>query len=729
VSRLRSFHALTLLLCWFLANVITAAEPSVSFERDVQPLLTSLGCNQGACHGKARGQNGFQLSLFGFDPDFDYAAITLQARGRRIFPASPQYSLLLMKGTGQIAHGGGIRLEVGDADYQILLNWISQGYPRQLTDEPKLVNVTIAPTERYFKTGESQPLQVTAHYSDNSTRNVTARTAFQSSEAALVAVDKQGIMKAGPLPGEATIMARYQNIITTTRAIIPLLNAPDESFYATLPRKNFIDDLVWAKLQTLGLTPSKSIDDAKFLRRVHLDIIGRLPTPLETRTFLADSSTEKRHRLIDSLLERPEYADHWAAKWADLLRPNPYRVGIKAVMNYDQWVRDAFRKNKPYDHFVRELITAQGSTWQNGATVLFRDRRDPPEITTLVTQLFLGIRLECAKCHHHPFEKWSQDDFYSFAAYFARLGHYGQGVSPPISGGEEIIFLKQTGEVRHPLTNRVLDPRPLFGNTPPMAEQSDPRVALAHWLTDEDNPFFAQVLVNRVWAELMGRGLVEPVDDLRATNPPTNPALLNALAEDFRRHGYDLKHLIRTICSAHVYTLSSIPNERNAGDQRNYSRHYRSRMRAEVLHDAISDVLDTPDAFAAMPAGSRANQLWTTRVGSVFLDTFGRPNPNQDPPCERSPESTVTQTLHLMNSPQLHNRVTASTSRAAKLAATDLKPDLLIEELYLLTYSRLPSASEREVGQSFFATTENRGQAVEDLLWALLNTPEFSFQD
>jgi hypothetical protein len=722
-----SVALLLLVTCRHAANA--AAAESISFERDVQPILTSLGCNQGACHGKARGQNGFQLSLLGFDSDFDFAAITQHARGRRIFPASPERSLLLLKGSAQLPHGGGMRFAKGDADYSLLLDWISQGMLRRIENEPTLERVTLEPNERFLLPGETHPLQVTVYYSDGSTRNVTARTAFQSSEAALVAVDKAGVIKAGPLPGEATIMARYQNIIATCHVVIPLLNPPAAEFYTSLPRKNFIDDHAWAKLQTLGLTPSEPIDDAKFLRRVHLDIIGRLPTPPEVRAFLADSSPEKRTKLVDALLQRPEYAEHWAAKWADLLRPNPYRVGIKAVMNYDHWVRDSFRKNKPYDQFVRELLTARGSTWENGATVLFRDRRDPPEITTLVTQLFLGIRLECAKCHHHPFEKWSQDDFYGFAAYFARLGHKGQGVSPPISGGEELIGLKSKGEVKHPLTAHVLAPKPLFGTTPLMDEHADPRIALANWITSEQNPFFAQVIVNRVWSEIMGRGLVEPIDDLRATNPPTNPALLNALAEEFRRHKCDLKQLIRAICTSHVYQLSSQPNERNAGDHRNYSRHYRSRMRAEVLLDAVADVLDVPDTFAAMPSGSRANELWTTRVGSVFLDTFGRPNPNQDPPCERSADATVTQTLHLMNSQQLHARVTADSSRAAKLAASNLAPDAIVEELYLLAYSRFPDASEREVGRRTFAAVANRRQAVEDLVWALLNTPEFTFQD
>jgi len=493
---------------------------------------------------------------------------------------------------------------------------------------------------------------------------------------------------------------------------------------------NFIDELTWAKLKTLGLTPSAPVDDARFLRRVHLDLIGRIPTPDEVREFLADKNPNKRVAVVDRLLDRPEYADHWAGKWADLLRPNPYRVGIKAVLNYDQWIRDSFRKNKPYNQFVRELLTAQGSTWRNGAVTLFRDRREPDEITTLVSQLFLGIRLECAKCHHHPFEKWGQDDFYSFAAYFARIGHKGTGLSPPISGGEEMIVTAKSGSVKHPLTQEVLAPRPLFGQVPAPADDADPRETLADWIVSDSNPFFAQVAVNRIWADLMGKGIVEPIDDLRATNPASNPELLNALADEFRKQKYDTKQLLRLITTSYVYGLSSIPSERNAADTRNYSRHYRVRLRAETLLDAISDITGIKDNFGAMPAQSRSSEIWTTRIGSVFLDTFGRPNPNQDPPCERTPDATVTQTLHLMNAPQLHQKVTADGSRAALLAATELPPAAIVEQIYLWVYGRLPETEEVAVGTSLFAEQGmTRRRATEDLMWALLNTPEFMFKD
>ncbi len=730
-------HYATIVAMACLAGLILPAtsaiaedkDQPVSFSLDVQPILTARGCNQGACHGKARGQNGFQLSLLGFDDEFDYASIVKNARGRRVFPASPERSLLLLKGTGKVPHGGGMRIEEGSEEYQVLLRWIAQGIPRSIPNEPKLVQIAVSPTERFMKPGEQQQLKVSATYTDGSTRDVTSTAAYQSSEAAIVAVDSAGLVKAGPLPGEATIMARFMNVIATCNVIIPLEGDVPAETYAVLPRNNVIDDHVWAKLKTLGLTPSAECDDAKFLRRIHLDIIGRLPSPLEVRQFLADERSDKRLRAIDALLERPEYADHWAAKWADLLRPNPYRVGIKSVVNYDNWLRDAFRTNKPYDQFVRELITADGSAWQNGAAVLFRDRRDPPEITTLVSQLFLGIRLECAKCHHHPFEKWSQDDYYSFAAYFARLGRKGQGISAPISGGEETIMVAAKGSVEHPLTGESLSPRPLFGEAPAINDPAEARKALATWVTSDDNPFFAQVMANRVWADLMGRGIVEPIDDLRATNPPTNGPLLEALAEEFRKSKYDIKQLIRLICSSRVYSLSSLPNERNAGDRQNYSRRYRTRLRAEVLLDAVSDITGVNESFQAMPPDSKASQIWTTRVNSVFLDTFGRPNENQDPPCERTTDATVTQTLHLMNAPQLHQRVTSDAGRAAQLAASERTSDQIVEDVYLLVYSRLPDETERIIGRGLFTEEGSRRRVTEDLMWALMNTPEFMFKD
>ncbi len=706
------------------------AESEVTYERDVLPILTRAGCNAGACHGKARGQNGFALSLLGFDRDFDYNAITQEGRGRRVFPEAPEYSLLLRKAAAELPHGGGKRLPPGEPGYELLRRWIATGMPRAPASAPELERITVEPAERILPNDAEQQLVVTAHYTDGSSQDVTHLATYQSNESVLAAVSPEGLVKTGPLPGEAAVMVRFMEKFAVCNVVIPMPERVPDEVYARLPRNNFIDGLVWDKLRRLGLTPSDRAPDHTFLRRAYLDVIGRLPTPEEARAFLADGSPDKRRLLIDRLLERPEYADYWANQWADLLRPNPYRVGIKAVYNLDAWLRDAFRRNMPYDQFVRELLTARGSTFRNGATVIFRDRREPDEITTMVSQLFLGIRLDCARCHHHPFEVWSQDDFYSLAAYFARTGHKGTGLSPPISGGEEIVTTAASGEVKHPVTGKSMSPRPLFGTAPPVEAERDPREALAAWITSPENPYFAKVIVNRVWADLMGRGIVDPVDDLRATNPPSNGPLLDALADDFRRNGYDLKKLLRTIMTSHVYGLSSLPKGRNALDQRNFSRHYRQRLRAEMLLDAVCDITNVPERFEAMPPGSRAVELWTVRSQSLFLDSFGRPDPNQDPPCERSSDTTVVQALHLMNAPNLHRKVTNDAGRAAALAKSSRSPRAIIDELYLLTYSRLPDEGERQVCLKLF---EEKGrtqrQVTEDLLWALLNTPEFLFKD
>jgi hypothetical protein len=706
-----------------------ATEPVVTFERDVEPILARFGCNAGACHGKARGQNGFALSLLGFDADFDYHSLVHDGRGRRVFPESPESSLLLRKPAAVVPHGGGQRLTPGGQPYETVRRWIADGLKRTPAGTPVLDRITIEPSERVLANNAEQQLVVTAHYSDGTTSDVTHLTTFQSQDSVLAAVSPGGLIKTGTLPGEAAIMARFMEKFAVATVVLPMPQAVAAEAFATLPRNNFIDGLVYDKLRRLGLTPSDPAADHTFLRRAFLDVIGRLPTPTEARAFLADTAPNKRARLVDRLLERPEYADYWANKWADLLRPNPYRAGVKAVYNLDAWLRDAFRRNLPYDQFVRELLTASGTTFHNGATVVFRDRREPEEIAPIVSQLFLGVRLDCAKCHHHPFEAWSQDDFFSFAAYFAKLGHGGTGLSPPISGGEETIFNAGKGDVKHPVTHTVLSPRPLAGAPATIAADTDPRATLAAWVTGPENPYFAKVIVNRVWADLMGRGIIDPVDDIRATNPPSNGPLLDALAVDFRKSGYDLKKLLRTIMASHTYGLSSLPKGCNAADQRYFSRHYRQRLRAEVMLDAVCDVTGVQERFGAAPPGTRAMELWTVRTQSLFLDSFGRPDPNQDPPCERTSDTTVVQALHLMNAPNVNSKLTADGARPQVLAKSDKTARELVEELYLVAYARFPSAEERRIAVQLYQRQPNRRQATEDLLWTLLNTPEFVFKD
>ncbi len=707
---------------------------SPSFEKDIQPILTRYSCNSGSCHGKQRGQNGFQLSLLGFDNDFDFYSLTSESRGRRIFPASPENSLLLKKASGQVPHGGGKKLPQDGNAYAQILSWLKSGQLRTQSSEPKVESIEIFPSEVRLTPSSKLQIKVVARLSNGISQDVTHLAAFQSSESVLASVDADGLVVAGPLPGEVAVMARFMEKFSVLMVTMPLPEINSEIVKSNLPRRidsqHFIDQLISDKLEKLGLSPSKPALDHTYLRRVYLDLIGRLPTLEESRSWLADTASDKKEKLVLKLLERPDYSEFWANKWADLLRPNPYHVGMKAVFMLHTWLRDSFRKNLPYDQFARQIISAEGSTFRDGATVVVRDKRQPDELTTVISRLFLGIRLECAKCHHHPFEVYGQDDFYSFAAFFGRIGKKGNGISAPISGGEEMFFLAKKGDVKHLRTGEVMKPAPLKGKVMEFSESEDPRKALAAWITSDENPMFAKAAVNRIWADLMGRGLVDPVDDLRATNPSSNQALLDALADDFRKHHYDIKHLLYTITTSKAYGLSSVPNERNKGDTRNYSRHYRNRPRAEVLLDMVCDVTGVAENFPAMPAGSRAMEMWTFRSASEFLDSFGRPDPNQDPPCERSSDSTVVQALHLMNAKSIQAKILSEEGIAFKLAASPIAMELAIEQLYLSCYCRFPAKEERDSVLNIVKTkSQPRKQALEDLLWALINSPEFVLVD
>ncbi|XZE42853.1 DUF1549 and DUF1553 domain-containing protein [Pirellulaceae bacterium SH467] len=723
---------LALVVAW--ANSVSrsiAADPNSGyvpkFELDIQPILTARGCNSGPCHGKSRGQNGFALSLFGFDSNMDFDSVVKNARGRRIHAAVPSESLFLTKATGREPHGGGIRIRPNDADFQTIVSWIQTGMQRATPEDPTLASLRIQPDPTTLSPKQEIDLHVEATYSDGTVKDVTHVAAFQSSDSGIMQI-KEGKLKAGEHVGEATIMARFMGQITTwNTAVLKAKSIPDAAF-DNLPRQNFIDDLVYQKLQVLDMLPSEPASETTWLRRIYLDAIGRVPTPAEVEEFLADTNADKKLRWIDRVLDQPEYADFWANKWADLLRPNPYRVGIKATYSLDLWLREAFRQNWSHDRFVRELLTAQGSTWKNGATTFFRDRREPDEITSVVSQLFIGVRLECAKCHQHPFEVYGQSDFYGLASFFSKIGHKGVGLSPPISGGEEIFFVKTKGEVRHPLTQQVLAPKPLLKEPVSLSEDEDPRISLADWLVSPDNPYFARAAANRVWGEVMGMGIVDPVDDFRATNPPSNAPLLGAIAEHYKAVGFDTKKLLKAIFSSHIYGLSSIPNESNAFDQRNFSKHIRRRMRAEVLADAVSDATGVPTSFSGMPHGTRAVQLWTFRINSDFLDAFSRPDPNQDPPCERIGDTTMSQSLHLMNSSQIQERLTSAEGNCATWAK-ESSPEIALRKIYLQLYARLPSAQETETLLGIRKDLPEAKRWVEDIVWSMINSPEFLFID
>ena len=707
-------------------QTVATKVPPPSFVRDVLPALNQAGCASGGCHSKPEGQSGFKLSVFSYDPQSDYAEIVRDARSRRVFPAAPEESLILLKALTRVPHEGGQRFQPGSSTHQLLTRWIRAGMPYALTNEPVLQSVAVFPAEGRYRKGGQQRLKVEARYSDGSVRDVTRLAAYDSSDKELARVDETGRVSIGKLTGQGVVVARYMGLVAASSLMVPADKVLKPKAYAAIPTNNFIDGLALAQFQRLGLLPSDLCTDAEFLRRAKLDAVGLLPTPEEVRAFLADPSPDKRQRFISTILEHPAYADYWANQWADLLRPNPDRVGVKSVFLLDQWLREAFRANRPYDQFVRDILMAEGSNYRAGPAVVYRDRRDPPELTTQFSQLFLGTRFECAKCHHHPNEKWSQDDFYQLAAYFGPVKQKGAGLSPPISAGIETFYFTPGGEVKHPVSGVVMTPRPPEGPELPKSESRDPRRHLADWLTAPENPFFAKAAVNRVWGHFFGRGLVHPVDDFRSSNPCVNPALLDALAADFAAHDYDLKHLLRTIMASRTYQLSSVPNATNLGDTRQFSRSYRRRLPAEVLVDAVSDVTGVPETFSAVPPGGRAMQTWSYKIASHFLDAFGRPNSSSDCPCERDAQLSVVQTLHLMNSKILQGKLSDPKGRVRQLANSDRSQSDLVGELYLLLLNRLPAEPELQAAlRAFSAPGATRNTAVEDVFWALLNSPEF----
>lgn len=704
------------------------SSPSVSFRNDVMPHLVAAGCAAGGCHSKPDGQNNFQLSVFGFDSGHDYHEIVRDNRGRRISRSAPEESLLLKKATGVIPHEGGRRFGNTSDAYRTIVEWIRQGAPYSVADEAKLKSIALAPlTTTYAKESRHQ-LKITATYSDKSTRDVTALTEYLSQNQEIATVDRTGLIKVGNLSGEGVVVVRYMGHVEIVRITVPSGKTLPSEKFAALPVNNEIDTLVYARLEQMGILPSDGCTDEEFIRRVSLDLVGRLPSAERVRSFLADTRAEKRQYLVDELLQDPNYADHWAVVWGDLIRPNPSRVGVKPVYLLDEWIRDSFRRNKPYDQMVRELLTAKGSSHDYGPVAMFRDKRDPVDTSSFVSQIFLGVRLDCAKCHHHPNEKWSQEDYYQLAAFFAQMKRKGQGISAPISGEPEYWWYGGKGSISHPVSGAAMVPKAPDGPEMPYDGKQDPREQLADWMVDKDNPFFAKAIVNRIWSHLLGRGIVDPVDDQRISNPPSNEALLDFLAKDFADNGYDFKHLLRRIANSRIYQLSSRPNEHNVSDNRNYSRFLKRRLGAEVLLDAVNDLTAVKDSFGGMPAGSRAVQTWNVKLSSDFLDAFGRPNASEECPCERDRKSSVVQALHLMNSNALQGKLKNPAGRAVKLSKTKLSDPEVVHEIYLAAYSRTPSDEELSHSIRFLESrATERQSAIEDLMWSLINSAEFVF--
>lgn len=688
----------------------------VSFEQQIIPLLTKAGCNGGGCHGKAEGQNGFKLSVFGFDPEADHEALVMEGRGRRVFVSSPENSLLLAKATGRRPHGGGRKLVEGTLPYKRLVRWLSEGARFRSGDVAPVVGIEVEPPDTILPPRGSQQLRVTAIDSKDRRYCVTVEAEYESNAATIAGVDRRGTVSGGETPGEAAILVRYMGQVTVCRVTLP---RPGVRFPRP-PEENFIDRHVWNKLERLGIPPSNLADDATFLRRVFLDAIGTLPTAAEARAFLTSTDPEKRATLIDRLLDRPEYADYWAMRWADLLRVDRDVLTAPGAIALTRWLRRQFAENRPYDEFVRDLVTAEGGVTAEGPAGFFKALDKPEVMSRSISQLFLGVRIECAQCHHHPSERWGQEDYYALAGFFT-------GVARKAGPVGEFVVAGPGTDLNHPRTGKPVATRALGAPRVAPPDDSDRRRLLADWMASADNPYLARAVVNRLWAHYFGRGLVEPIDDLRATNPATNEPLLDDLARHLRDCRYDLKAFTRTLLRSRAYQLGP-RTESNAGDGQNFSHAVPRALPAEVLLDAICQVTGVPEKFNGWPEGVRAIQMWDNRIPSYFLKLFGRPARTSVCECERSNEPSIAQALHLMNAPEITAKIHARRGTAHKLAASGKTPDALVEELSLGILARLPTKDERATMLELFRQAgPDRRSAVEDVLWTLLNTKEFVY--
>jgi hypothetical protein len=707
----------------------------INFANQIVPVFTKLGCNGGGCHGKSGGQNGFALSLLGFVPEMDFQTLVKENRGRRLLPAAPDFSLLLLKASGQIAHGGGKRMEVGSDEYKLVRRWIGAGMPFGKPDDPVVTRITIYPEHGLITRQGRQQLSVLAHYSDDTVVDVTHRTQYESNDQDIAVVDGAGLVRTLDMSGEAAIMARYQGQVAVFRPTVPLgVKIPA---YAFEPQ-TLVDRFTHKQWQELGIVPSELCSDEQFIRRVYLDITGTLPTPAQVRTFLKDADPHRRDKVIDALLETPEYSFYFANKWADVLRVKRGNQPLRAygTFAFHNWIRESIAADKPYDQFVRDILGAVGDETRVPPVVWYRDLKTADQFVDDATQLFLGVRLACAQCHHHPYEKWSQDDYWGLAAFFGRVGRK----TTPLPGfavqnqqnQRQVIYTQDKGNVVNKRTGKPAAIKAL--DAPPMeiAAGDDPRQKLVDWMVDAKNPFFARSVANRYWAHFLGRGIVDPLDDMRVTNPPSNPELLDALAKDLIEHQFSLKHLVRTICKSRTYQLSSLPTEFNKHDKRSFARYYPRRMSAEVLFDAVTQVTGSPAVFAGLPqdrfAPRRAIMLPDESFASYFLDVFGRPQRISACECERVTEANLAQSLHLLNSQEIQDKLARPGGRADQMAK-DPRPDAdKVEELFLWAFARRPTPAQLTLALANIAQhPQDKKLAYENILWALINTKEFIF--
>ena len=711
----------------------------ISFANQIEPIFTKLGCNSGGCHGKISGQNGFRLSLLGFDHELDYTTLVKEGRGRRFFAASPDASLFLMKATGRAPHGGGRKLEPDSDEYKLLRRWVASGVPYGDPEkEPYVKRIEVYPASRILSKQDKQQVSIRAHYSDGRIEDVSRRAQYESNETDIATVDAQGLVQTLSMNGEAAIMARFQGNVNIIRIAVPLTGATPEYKFEV---KNVIDKFALKKWKELGLVPSERTTDDQFVRRVYLDITGTLPTPDQVSKFVADKDAKKRDKLVDALVDTPEYSYYFANKWADILRVkrgNQQAGRAYGTFAFHGWIRDAIARDMRYDDFVSEIVGAVGDETKNPPTVWYKDITTPEQFVDNLAQVFLGLRMACANCHHHPYEKWSQDDYWSLAAFYGRVGRKAIP-TPGITNQNgrqnqrQILYSKSSGNVVNKRTNKNADMRPLDGEPMTVADDVDPRHKLAEWLTDAKNPFFAKAVANRYFAHFFGRGIVDPLDDMRVTNPPSNPELLDAIAKELTDNGYSLKHLIKLICKSETYQLSSAPNEFNKHDKQAYARYYPKRMSAEVLFDAVCQVTASPTSFTGLPpdkfAPNRAIMLPDESYASYFLDVFGRPQRLSACECERVSEANLAQTLHLLNSDEVQGKLNRQGGRPEMLAKEKDRPDEeKVTELFMWTLGRKPTDVQlanaiKHIGEN----KDNKRIAFENILWALINSKGFIF--
>jgi hypothetical protein len=699
-------------------------DPPISFKLDVMPVFLRAGCNTGGCHGSARGKDGFRLSLFGFDPDGDYNRLTREQPGRRINLALPEESLVLTKATGGVPHTGGTRFKPDSHLYATILRWLDAGAPQDSANVATPVALELMPGNAVLEEGDKMQFIARAKYSDGSDRDVTKLVLFMSNNEASAAVSEDGLVTA-KARGEAFVMARFATFTVGSQVIVIPKNLKYE--WPKPAENNYIDTLVNDKLRKLRILPSDLCTDEEFLRRAYIDIIGMLPTHEEYDKFANDNDPKKREKLVDELLSRKEFVELWVMKWAELLQirsDNNQQVSYKAVVLYFNWLQDKIANNVPFDQIVRELLSANGGTFTNPASNYYQIERDTLKIAENAAQTFMGMRIQCAQCHNHPFDRWTQDDYYGFAAYFAQVGRK-QGEDPR----ETIVFNTGGGTVKHPLKGDKIEPK-LLGESQirPIPQGKDRRDVVAAWLASPENPYFARNLANIVWAHFFGKGIIDPVDDVRISNPASNPELLEALGQRFTSYKYDFKRLVKDICTSRTYQLATRTNPTNELDEKNFSHQYIRRMRAEVALDVINQVTETKQKYRGLPLGSRAVQIADGRTSNYFLTTFGRATRDTVCSCEVKMEPNLSQALHLINGQTVHGNV-ANSPVIATLLKERKPPQEVVTELYLRTLTRRPTAKEVERIEKLLdgAKPEEQKNVLQDLFWALLNSEEFIF--